>query len=229
MEYLKVAETISDLGVMIVITGAVVFLLVKYFSNMIDEKATKKKAAHDIGAVEYDSIVKLKELHPYFTKIESIIKIKLPITTIGGPVRTKIFRDVLRIFYETQIEVINNLLDKNLTDAEFLHENEKALNQTIELASLKMKDYGIPEIVITKFWEWNSKRYEYMESTLSDIDSSTVFKTVAEKQYAVLNLYQTTSYFCLLDAEKTLKNLNGDLSGTIYNGEVVEELHYHEN
>ena len=92
-----------------------------------------------------------------------------------------------------------------------------------------MKEYGIPEIVIIKFWEWNSKRHEYIASTLSDIDSSTVFKTVVEKQYAALNLYQTSSYFCIIDAEKTLKNLNGDLSGTIYRGEVIEDLHYGED
>ena len=230
MDYLKVAETISNLGIMVIIAVAVIYLLVKYFSKIIDGKIKEEKpVAPEIKAIEYDSVVKLKELHPYFDKIDSIIKVKLPITKIGGPVRTKIFKDVLRIFYETQTEIINNLLDKNITDKDFLHENEKALNQIVELSTLKMKEYGIPEIVSIKFWEWNSKRHEYIASTLSDIDSSTVFKTVVEKQYAALNLYQTSSYFCLIDAEKTLKNLNGDLSGTIYRGEVIEGLHYGED
>ena len=51
------------------------------------------------------------------------------------------------------------------------------------------------------------------------------FDTVLEKQYAALNLYQSVSYFVLMDAENTLKNLNGDLTGTVYKGQTVESLH----
>ena len=55
----------------------------------------------------------------FLNKIDSIIKVKLPITKIGGPVRTKIFKDVLRIFYETQTETINNLLELFVEPAVF--------------------------------------------------------------------------------------------------------------
>lgn len=228
MDFAEIVKTICDIGVMATIVCAVIFLLVKYFSKLIDGKIEKEKMTPDISGIEYDSVKTLKTIHPYFNKIETIIKVKLPITKIGGPVRTKIFRDILRIFYETSLEVNKELLDKEITTSNFLFENEKALNKIIEISNLKMEQYEIPEIVRNKFWEWNYSRHEYVFNTLSDIDSSTVFKTVVEKQYAALNLYQGTAYFILIDGEKTLKGLNGDLSGTVYRGEIIENLHYDE-
>lgn len=228
MEFLQVAESIGNLTVLVVIAAAVIFLLVKYFSNLIDSKIKKEKLTPEITAVEYNSVVSLKEIHPYFDKIDAIKNIKLSITKIGGPVRTKIFRDVLKIFYEVQVDITKELLDKNIVLKDFLHENEKALNDVVTVSTIKMREYGIPEIVISKFWEWNYKRHEYIASTLSDIDSSAVFSTIVEKQYAALNLYQSSAYFILIDAEKTLKNLNGDLTGTTYRGELIEGLHYGE-
>ena len=60
-----------------------------------------------------------------------------------------------------------------------------------------MREEGVPEVVIEKFWQWNYKRHEYVAATLSDIDSSTVFHSAIEKQCAALNLYQNACYFVL--------------------------------
>lgn len=239
MEIIDIIKAVGDFGILIVIAGAVIFLLIKYFSKLIDgeiDKKGKKVMNTDIitstiseeVVVKNDSLLTLIDLHPYFNKIDTIIKVKLPITKIGGPVRTKIFRDTLRIFYEVQIDVTKELLEKDITKTNFLLENKKSLNQVVEMSRKKMKEHEIPEVVINKFWEWNYKRHEYIATTLSDIDSSTVFNTIIEKQYAALNLYQSCSYFVLIDAEKTLKGLNGDLSGTIYRGQVIEDLHHGE-
>lgn len=227
MEAIEMIKTVSDVTVMVAICGAVIYLLVKYFSKLIEQKTNKVKVAES-EAIEYSSISALKEIHPYFNKMESIISSKLPTIKIGGPVRTKIFRNVLVIFYETFIDVINELLNKTITENNFLYENEKALNDVIKESSKRMQENGIPQIVIDKFWEWNYKRHEYMLSTLSDIHSCDVFNSIIEKEYAALNLFQSNSYFVLADAENTLKHLNGDLSGTIYKGEIVEELHCRE-
>ena len=121
-----------------------------------------------------------------------------------------------------------NLLDKNITKNNFLSENVKALNDVVKKSTEKMREQQIPEVVIEKFWEWNYKRHDYIASTLSDINSSTVFDSVIEKEYAALNLFQSTSYFVLMDAERTLKTLNGDLTGTTYKGKIIESLHYEE-
>ena len=228
MEFLEVAKTIADIGFLVVLAAAVIYLLVEYFSAMIDMKVKKGKLPEEAEHIQYDSVSALKELHPYFNKIDSILEVKLPITKIRGPVRTEIFKDTLQIFYEESKQITYALLDKNITKNNFLSENVKALNDVVKKSTEKMREQQIPEIVIEKFWEWNYKRHDYIAGTLSDINSSTVFDSVIEKEYAALNLFQSTSYFVLMDAERTLKTLNGDLTGTTYKGKIIESLHYEE-
>lgn len=226
MTIVEIVNLIKEVGVSIVIISAVVYLLIKYFSNLIDNKSSKKKSETTIiETIQYDSVKCLKELHPLFNKIDMIIETKLPITTIGGPVRTEIFRDVLTIFYKTGKDVIEQLLDRDITTHNFLNENYRITNQIISESSRRMEEAGIPSIVIMKFNRWNEIRHEYILTTISDIDSSEVFSTTIEKQYAVLNLFMNSFYFVLIDAERTLKSLNGDLTGTMYKGKVVENLH----
>lgn len=231
MEFLEIGKSIVELGTTTIIVAAVIYLLIKYFSTMIDNKIKKENQKTEIKHEEQvehlglGSLQILKETHPYFSKIDNLITVKLPFTKIGGPVRTLIFRDVLKVFYETSKNINYRLLDDHITLENFLSKNREALNDIIKESTETMENYGIPKIVIEKFWEWNYKRHEYVINTLSDIDSSTIFNSIVEKQYAALNLYQSTSYFVLMDAENTLKNLNGDLTGTIYKGKTVEGLH----
>ena len=226
MTIVEIVNLVKEVGVSIVILAAVIYLLVKYFSNLIDDKTGQKKSEIAIiETVQYDSVKCLKELHPLFNKIDMIVETKLPITTIGGPVRTEIFRDVLAIFYKTGKEIIEQLLDKDITIHNFLNENYKATNQIIIDSSKKMEEAGIPNVVIEKFNKWNEIRHEYILTTINDIYSSEVFNTTIEKEYAVLNLFMNSFYFVLMDAERTLKSLNGDLTGTMYKGKMVENLH----
>lgn len=234
MTWIEVVNVVKEVGVSVVILAAVIYLLVKYFSAIIDNKIAKngekveEKLKAGAQGLQYNSVTSLKILHPIFNKIDNIVNVKLLITKIGGPVRTKIFRDVLTIYYRTAQQEISNLLDKDVTLDNFLSYNYNMINTTIKNSNDKMRAANIPEVVIEKFNTWNSSKYDYMLRTISDIDSSDVFSTTVEKQYAALNLYTDTGYFMLMDAEKTLKNLNGDLTGTIYKGEMVEGLHEQE-
>ena len=233
MTWTEIMSVIQDTGVSLAIIGAVIYLLVKYFSKLIDDGKGKKDPAEtttvavttEVHELQYDSVKCLKTLHPFSNKIDSIIDTKLPITRMGGPVRTEIFREVLTIFYKTAEEEVEALLSKDITEENFLACNYNTANAIIKDSSAKMKEEGIPEIVIEKFNAWNSKRHDYVLNTISDIESSSVFSTIVEKEYAVLNSFMDACYFTLMDAEKTLKNLNGELTGTMYRGKEVEPLH----
>lgn len=223
MTWIETINLITDVGVSVVIVGAVIVLLFKYFSNMIDNKNKNLSLEHN--KTHYDSVHDLKEEHPFFSKVRGIIQIKLPITKMGGPVRTEIFRDVLNIFYTTALDEVGALLNKNITLDNFLVENYATTNEVVKRASRIMREQGIPPIVIEKFNYWNYSRHEYLLTTIGDIDSSNIFSTVLEKECAVLNALTDACFFTLMDAEKTLINLNGDLSGAIYKGKIVETLH----
>lgn len=225
MEWIEVINVVKETGTTVAVIGVVIYLLVKYFSMLIESKTPKKEIPEEASVIQYNSVKCLKTLHPYFDKIDRIIDIKLPITSIGGPVRTEIFRDILTIYYKTSKEKINELLKQDVTLDNFLTENYRTANAIIKESNEKMLASGIPEVVVRKFNEWNNGRNEYILSAISDIDSSNVFSTVVEKQYTVLSTYVNSSNFILMDAEKTLKSLNGDLTGTTYKNKKVESLH----
>lgn len=226
MEWIEVINVVKEVGTSAAVIGVVIYLLVKYFSVLIDNKVAKKEiTTEEVDVIQHDSVKCLKELHPYFNKVNGIIDTKLPIVTIGGPVRTQIFRDALTIYFKTSEEEIYNLLNQDITLENFLSENYKTATAIVKKSNDEMQVAGIPEVVIKKFNKWNEDRYENLLSAISDIDSSSVFSSVVGKQYTVLTTYANSAYFILIDAEKTLKSLNGDLTGTIYKGKAVESLH----
>ena len=229
MEFLQVVEAISSNTIMIVISGAVIYLLVMYFKGIIDRQLTKEAIQTEqkiTKAIEYSSVKELKDLHPIFLKIEGLKKIKIPSIHVGGPVRTEMFKELLNIYYTVWNERLIKLLDEEITNDNFLIKNTDMVNKIIAESSERMLKADIPQIVIDKFWQWGTKRYEYTCSTLSDIHSTGVLKSIVEKEFAALNRYQDHVYFTLIDAENTLENLNGELTGTIYHGKPVESLRH---
>ena len=131
------------------------------------------------------------------TSNEKLIKVK-SLNQLYDGARIKIFYEEIDIDLPEQI--LNNI-----------KENWKKIEQ--EKNKDKKDDKNIKE---------KDSKQEVKEKMQKESD---VFNTVLEKQYAILNLYQSASYFVLLDAENTLKSLNGDLTGTIYKGQEVESLH----
>ena len=79
MEFLEIGKSIVELGTTTIIVAAVIYLLVKYFSNLINNKIEKEKEKIEIKQEEQiehfglGSIQVLKETHPYFSKIDSYL------------------------------------------------------------------------------------------------------------------------------------------------------------
>ena len=145
--------------------------------------------------------------------------------TLGGPVRTKIFKSMLIIYFSNFKRAVDELLDEEITLNNFYYKNEAMITEVLEQTMHDWEEDGIPIVVITKFQEWNSKRIAYLNLSLNDIDSSQVIDNAVEKQYMALNLYSGIVYLTFVDAEKTLSTLNGSLTGQYYKGEQIEGLH----
>ena len=185
MNWIEVVNVIQDVGVSIAILGVVIFLLTKYFSNLIDSKTKGKdnETEKNANGLQYNSVKTLKIIHPIFNKIDNIVNVKVPIVRIGGPVRTKIFRDVLTIYYKTAKQEILGILDKDINLRNFLSCNYTLVNDVAKNSNEKMRMNGIPEVVIEKWNTWVNSKYDYMLRTISDIESSDVFSNVVEKQF----------------------------------------------
>ena len=209
---------------------AVLLMIVGNAVNVGITETIKNKSKAKIKGSSSDldnkkTIKDLRKLHPIFNDIKYYRDVKVPTCHIGGPVRTIVFRDCLKIYYDVCLQVTEEIIEKEITNGNFLVTNRAALIDFLLRVRESLEKNGIPEKVIDKFCDWCRKRNEHLLSVISDIDSSTVVSSIVEKEYIVLSTVREISYFVLLDAEKTLKGLNGELSGTKYKGLIIEPLH----
>lgn len=231
----QIGIAIQNYGITSIAIGAAIYLivqivttLVKYFLEERKDKKDNKQKAETGEVLAPHKVFAIKELRSYHTilvKIDSLIKTRIPLMTLGGPVRTKIFKSMLNIYFSNFKRAVDELLDEEITLNNFYYKNEAMVTEVLEQTMRDWEEDGIPLVVITKFQEWNSKRIAYLNLSLNDIDSSQVIDNVVEKQYMALNLYSGIVYLTFVDAEKTLSTLNGSLTGQYYKGEQIEGLH----
>ena len=231
----QIGIAIQNYGITSIAIGAAIYLvvqivttLVKYFlEERKDRKENKQKAKAEETLTPYKvfSVKELRSYHTILVKIDSLVKTRIPLMTLGGPVRTKIFKSMLIIYFSNFKRAVDELLDEEITLNNFYYKNEAMITEVLEQTMHDWEEDGIPIVVITKFQEWNSKRIAYLNLSLNDIDSSQVIDNVVEKQYMALNLYSGIVYLTFVDAEKTLSTLNGSLTGQYYKGEQIEGLH----
>lgn len=231
----QIGIAIQNYGITSIAIGAAIYLvvqivttLVKYFLEERKDKKENKQKVKTEETLTPHKVFSVKELRSYHTilvKIDSLVKTRIPLMTLGGPVRTKIFKSMLIIYFSNFKRAVDELLDEEITLNNFYYKNEAMITEVLEQTMHDWEEDGIPIVVITKFQEWNSKRIAYLNLSLNDIDSSQVIDNVVEKQYMALNLYSGIVYLTFVDAEKTLSTLNGSLTGQYYKGEQIEGLH----
>lgn len=231
----QIGIAIQNYGITSIAIGAAIYLvvqivttLVKYFLEERKDKKENKQKVKTEETLTPHKVFSVKELRSYHTilvKIDSLVKTRIPLMTLGGPVRTKIFKSMLIIYFSNFKRAVDELLDEEITLNNFYYKNEAMITEVLEQTMHDWEEDGIPIAVITKFQEWNSKRIAYLNLSLDDIDSSQVIDNVVEKQYVALNLYSGIVYLTFVDAEKTLSTLNGSLTGQYYKGEQIEGLH----
>lgn len=231
----QLGTAIQNYGLTSVIIGAIIYLIVqaitmtiKFFLERKKENKTKEEPVMQEKKYIPHEIMDIKQLKNYHTiliKIESLIRVRIPLMNLGGPVRTKIFKNMLIIYFSNFKKAVNDLLDDDINLDNFGYKNQTMIDKVLADSTEAWREDGIPPIVISKFQEWNASRIAYITLTINDINSSQVVDSAIEKQYMALNLYSGVIYLTFIDAEKTLVNLNGDLTGQYYKGEQIEKLH----
>ena len=204
----------------ILVGGGIKTLIDEVIKKKVGSKTQKKNQAYEI--------VDLIEVHPLFEDLRWFKDVKVPNCKIGGPVRTLIFRHCLTIYYETFIEEVTKLLHQEIDAENFLRVNEQFEHELITAIRANLYKADIPEVVIKKFQSWYITKHEHLLRYFSDIHSSVIVTSLVEKEHMVLSLLKETAYFTLLDAEKTLKSLNGSLTGVVYQGQIVEDSNYYD-
>ena len=163
--------------------------------------------------------------HTFFLRMDSWMRYDINHIPFTDPFRKAVFNDFLSIKFDcckkTLAEfVAREKLWKDKHPNEIKDEIITLLMECVAEYEEKARLKGIPEEVIAKFNKWHRSRVKVAISGIKAITASQFYISNLSRVAAILDIFTITFHDTILDAERTLKDLNGDLDGMVYNGHV---------
>lgn len=213
----------SDYGYVVFVIAGIGFLLWMWAKHRLLPKLTKGGDS----IIRLDNDTKLS-YHSLFANINHRLNNEIPTLDLlpSKPIKQQMFRDILSIYVRTLYKTCKEITEIDMKDwstDKWCDEIIRRLNTNTYTFMDACKEAGVPDIVMTKFARWHRPTQDIMFDGVMSLGSSNIFNSNIARTntlFFMLNLLLVTT---IADAEKTLKELNGDVHGKIYNGKVIEE------
>ncbi len=165
--------------------------------------------------------------HAIFNTINRNLSFGIHNLVIGERLREAIFRDFLIYkFTAVKNELVSFVergdLEKMSNDL-FKARLLDCIQKSICAYEKKALNEKIPDIVISKFNEWHSSRIAMIYDFLNDIGESDLFESNTIKTKIAFDFFVHLLNLTIVDAQKTLINLNGQLDDITYKGITSEK------
>ncbi len=221
---LEILNILKDYGWKGLLFAGIVFLLYRYIGDSI--KAFSEQAKNKLLR---RNNIKLSH-HAFFNAIAYSLTVELPALTLFAdkPVRQVLMRDLVYCSLSSVEEICESIADRDQSSwnhSEWNYEMRSAVNEMNKSFIDKCVIRGIPEEVYRTYLTWYFKRLNNMRSIIDQISGASIFDTPHAKTSALFVTFNLFLVTMITDAETTLNELNGDITGTIYKGGVVEPLH----
>jgi len=157
------------------------------------------------------------ERHHFFTTISYWINIEIDNLPIKNECKKKVICLFLKIKYNIFSKNIKKIIASESTNCQDL---EDIIIASFNECEVKARSEGIPDIFINKFRIWDHDHTKILIDSVDSIIRSNFYSTFEEKVAAILDLMIFSFRLTLVDAEKTINELNGELEkaleGTIF-------------
>ena len=165
--------------------------------------------------------------HQFFANIDFRLHNEIPTLVLNHhqPVRQKVFRKLLAVTLQSLREIVDGIVKgdiEKMTPYQWASFVNGELNKIDNIIKLKADETGIPKMLVRKFVMWKSRSAELLSSYVNDLAISEVHDTNIIRTNTLLYLLSLQLVTIIGDAEHSLMVLNGELSGLLYNGEVIE-------
>lgn len=212
----EILKNIQQFGFMTVFAGAGLFFLIK-FALLKYQKMERDMLGQSVAE---------PTKHVFFQKIDYILRYKLPEIRLSykGQYcegRTVMFRDLLKTKFEIWRDNIMKVCGMDYEHMSSGDIRQAFMQATLDLVSqyeTKWQQDGVLKVVVTKFHEWHDNHAEMFLETVDSITMGSCFGSPREIMNAILEMNMLMVLLTLLDAEKTLGDLNGELTGLEYKG-----------
>jgi len=216
MEIIELLGYIKEYGISVTLLAIVLFFLFAFGQTGLEYLKRKLKPA----------VATNPRNHAFFSTSERLINYHIPRMHVSAdPARNILFRDMLTNKISIWRESTLNFVVRDFSVLKTFEIKElfaKTLHDLISSYEADWKDSGIPEIIITKFAEWHSPRIEAISISATSIFDGKSFTTPNEMLNAILCLQNALLIETIIDAERTLGELNGEISGLSYQGLTLE-------
>ena len=168
--------------------------------------------------------------HQFFSNI--MFKINSEIHTLDfnsnkTPVRHKLFRKLIEVRLQSTHDMGHRIISENMEKFTASQWSNFILSANTE-ADIKFEEEalkaGIPSIVVKKFLVWQHQTDEIFIGYVRDLAVSTVYGTNIARTNTLLYLMNLKMTTTVGDAERTLVELNGEITGLNFNGETIEDM-----
>lgn len=167
--------------------------------------------------------------HILFSSAQYNLAIELPNLDIfpDKPVRQQLMVDLLRIYIKAIYDGCKDISTTNMkgwSSEQWTIEMCNRMSAMVATAKNGAYAEGIPDVVIVKFSRWMNPSLDMLFTYVEMIGSSNLYITNIARtntMFLVVNLLMST---ILGDAEKSIKALNGDITGKLYKGQVIEPI-----
>jgi hypothetical protein len=164
------------------------------------------------------------EQHPFFSTVNYWINIEIDNLNITNIAK----RNVVRAFLKLKFTVFNDRLKEyirnNVQDEEICTDGTLCIGNLVVDCLKEYEDKartkGVPDIFIDKFRQWHDPHTDITFESIRSVCESKFYTTNVEKIAAVLDILLYSFRMTIIDAERTINQLNGELEaalkGTIY-------------
>lgn len=166
--------------------------------------------------------------HPVFSAIAYATVVRIPQLRVPDLGRRLVFQALLVVKFNAIRSCLTAWLEKNINSIEHMT-SDQLYSELVGLTTCIVSAYessarerGIPVEVINTFREWHKRR---VDALMEEIDlicgSDAAFSGSISMMGYFMTYLEHLSGSTMLDAERTIKSLNGTLTGIVFDGVVL--------
>lgn len=199
--------------------------LVKYFIKRVGVWNARDK---ELAKYKHDLLKNELSNHQFFAAIAFKINNEIPTLDFNGkatPVRQKIFRRLLEMNLIALEESVKLIVEEDMDDmtasewANFIASNLSYVDRRMEELATQA---GIPTKLINNYIVWRKRSNELLMNYVTDLAISPVYTTNQARTNTFLYLLNLKLVTVIGDAERTLLDLDSEISGLVFENEIIE-------
>lgn len=238
-----------DKDIIIAIISYVLPVLITSLSGYLIGKKVQKKKARKEQLINHPLFAELENMKIYFTnqyqgkdvgRTALAVELIVHKINIWLPILKNLAEDIQKCTDQCTFEspscskIFNtnmNYLNQGMIEYTNWHKKRDGNGKLIDLYNIygdrkyNQESRDTMDVYVQKFKQWHSSREEIMHEIIQDFSHTQFTPDCYRKQWDIFSAYQFVFAQMKIDAEKSLKELNGELTGKKFLGVEIGDEH----